>query len=85
MTSHAEGEFEDITFDVHEGEILGLFGYLGAGMTEIARALFGTLKTNTGSITLDDTVSSRKIRRQAKKLGLAYLSENRRATIFPKT
>ncbi len=38
------GEFENVTFDVHEGEILGLFGYLGAGMTEIARALFGRLK-----------------------------------------
>ncbi len=35
------GEFEDVTFTLHEGEILGLFGYLGAGMTEIARAMFG--------------------------------------------
>ncbi|MBX3071084.1 MAG: sugar ABC transporter ATP-binding protein [Thermomicrobiales bacterium] len=79
-----EGEFQDITFDVHKGEILGLFGYLGAGMTEIARALFGTLKTQNGHITLDDQLYKPKTPTQAKRSGLAYLSENRRATLFPK-
>ncbi|MCC6943178.1 MAG: sugar ABC transporter ATP-binding protein [Thermomicrobiales bacterium] len=80
----SEGEFQNITFDVHEGEILGLFGYLGAGMTEIARALFGTLKTQNGHVTLDDQPYKPKTPTQAKRSGLAYLSENRRATLFPK-
>ncbi len=80
----SEGEFDDISFDVHEGEILGLFGYLGAGMTEIARALFGRLKTNGGTVLLDDQPYRAKNPTQAKRLGLAYLSENRRATLFPK-
>lgn len=80
----AEGEFRNISFDVHEGEILGLFGYLGAGMTEIAQALFGTLKTSSGDVTLNEQRFRPKNPTQAKRLGLAYLSENRRATLFPK-
>ncbi|MGE3797107.1 MAG: ATP-binding cassette domain-containing protein [Thermomicrobiales bacterium] len=53
-------------------------------MTEIARALFGTLKTDSGEITLHDAVIKPKSPNKAKKLGIAYLSENRRATLFPK-
>ena len=36
-----EGEFQDVSFDLHEGEILGFAGLIGAGRTELARALFG--------------------------------------------
>jgi ribose transport system ATP-binding protein len=78
------GEFEDVTFTLHEGEILGLFGYLGAGMTEIARTLFGTLKSRGGTITLDGKIIKPSSPVAAKKLGIAYLTENRRATLFPK-
>ena len=35
------GEYEDVTFDVHAGEILGLTGLLGSGRTELALSLFG--------------------------------------------
>jgi ribose transport system ATP-binding protein len=80
----ARGTFEDVSFTVHEGEILGLFGYLGAGMTEIARAIFGTLKTQGGAIVLEGKEIRPKSPAQAKKLGLAYLTENRRATLFPR-
>lgn len=78
------GEFGDVTFTLHAGEILGLFGYLGAGMTEIARTLFGTLKARSGTISLDSKIIKPSSPVAAKKLGIAYLTENRRATIFPK-
>lgn len=78
------GEFEDVSFTLHEGEILGLFGYLGAGMTEIARTIFGMLKPRTGTITLDGKLIKPSSPVAAKKLGIAYLTENRRATLFPK-
>jgi ribose transport system ATP-binding protein len=80
----ATGVFEDIAFEAHEGEILGLFGYLGAGMTEIARAIFGTLKWQSGSIALEGESIKPRSPSQAKRLGLAYLTENRRATLFPR-
>ena len=78
------GAYRDIDFVLHEGEILGLFGYLGAGMTEIARSLFGMLKPRNGTMTLDGRTIKPSNPVAAKKLGIAYLTENRRATIFPK-
>ena len=80
----APKEFEDIALEVRSGEILGMFGYLGAGMTEIARALFGRLKPSTGTIWLDGEQIAPTTPTKAKRYGIAYLTENRRATIFPR-
>ncbi len=80
----APGSFSGISFDLHAGEILGLFGNLGAGMTEIARALFGQVTPAAGEIALDGKPIRPRTTRQAKRLGIAYLSENRRKTIFPR-
>jgi ribose transport system ATP-binding protein len=77
-------EFEDISFEVKHGEILGMFGYLGGGMTEVARALFGRLKPSRGEIMLDGETIQPSTPTKAKRLGIAYLTENRRATIFPR-
>jgi ribose transport system ATP-binding protein len=78
------GEFTDVSFVAHPGEILGIFGNLGAGMTEVARVLFGRDQPTAGTVRLDGRPVSPKTTRDAKKLGIAYLSENRRATIFPR-
>ena len=80
----APGDFSDISFDVKAGEILGMFGYLGGGMTEVARALFGKGRTTRGSIVLDGEIINPRRPSHAKALGIAYLTENRRATIFPR-
>lgn len=45
-------DFADITFDVRHGEILGLTGLVGAGRTELARAIFGLTRPETGRILL---------------------------------
>ena len=47
------GEFEDVSFAIHEGEILGLVGLLGAGRTELALALFGMSRLDSGEIAVD--------------------------------
>jgi ribose transport system ATP-binding protein len=80
----ATGEFEDISFEVRAGEIVGMFGYLGAGMTEIARALFGRLKPSAGVVWLEGEQIRPTTPTKAKRYGIAYLTENRRATIFPR-
>jgi ribose transport system ATP-binding protein len=76
--------FTDLTFTVHQGEILGIFGNLGAGMTEMARVIFGRDRASAGTMLLEGTPIAPKTTKEAKKLGIAYLSENRRATIFPR-
>ena len=61
-----------------------MFGYLGAGMTEMARALFGRVKAAARHDHARWQPSNPRTPRQPKKLGIAYLTENRRATIFPR-
>ncbi|UCF99935.1 MAG: sugar ABC transporter ATP-binding protein [Spirochaetaceae bacterium] len=73
------GEFQDIDFDLYGGEILGFAGLIGAGRTEVARAVFGATRLEAGEITLYNR-SSRPFRHphQALSRGLAYLSEDRK-------
>jgi ribose transport system ATP-binding protein len=78
------GAYEDVTFDIRAGEIVGIFGNLGAGMTEVARTLFGQTPALHGNVALDGMPVAPKTTKQAKNLGIAYLSENRRKTIFPR-
>lgn len=78
------GDYEDVSLQVHQGEILGIFGFLGAGLSEVARTIFGQVRPNTGEMRLNGAVISPRNTEQAKHLGIAYLSENRRATIFPR-
>ena len=46
-----EGAFEQITFDVGEGQVVGMYGLVGSGRTELARCLFGADRISAGSIT----------------------------------
>ena len=78
------GHFHNVSLDVKPGEILGIFGNLGAGMTEMARVLFGRERATVGIVRLDGRPIAPRSTREAKRLGIAYLSENRRATIFPR-
>ncbi|NIN67761.1 MAG: ATP-binding cassette domain-containing protein, partial [Anaerolineae bacterium] len=48
-----EGELHDLSFELHEGEILGIFGLMGAGQPELARALFGLEPSATGHLYID--------------------------------
>lgn len=80
----ATGAFQDVDLEVRAGEIVAIFGFLGAGMTEVARALFGQIRPNAGTVRLDGQPVRIRSSRDAKRLGIAYLTENRRATLFPR-
>lgn len=71
------GQFENISLTVKRGETLGITGLLGAGRTELALALFGMTKPDSGTITLDGKTVSFSSNRDAIKAGVAYLSEDR--------
>jgi simple sugar transport system ATP-binding protein len=72
-----EGEFDDVSFVLHEGEILGLIGLLGAGRTELALALFGMTPLESGEILLDGAPRRLRSNQDAITAGIAYLSEDR--------
>jgi len=71
---------QDISFDVCRGEIVGMAGLVGAGRTEVARAIFGVDRRTTGQILLDDRELSIDSPRDAIASGIALLTEDRKRT-----
>ena len=71
------GYFHDVSFTLHQGEILGVAGLVGAGRTELAQALFGVDPIDAGEVWLDGIRFVPRSPRQAIRCGLAYLPENR--------
>lgn len=73
-----KGQFEDISFKVHKGEILGLVGLVGAGRTETMQALFGMTKPESGEIILKGQKVNFTCPADAIKSGIAYVTEDRK-------
>src|SRR5262249_49615274 len=71
------GEFRDISFQVRQGEILGFAGLVGAGRTEVARAIFGVTRPEAGMILLDGPPVSLSSPTEAMRHGVAYVPEDR--------
>ncbi len=71
------GEFSDVSFALHPGEILGLIGLLGAGRTELALSLFGMTPLESGEILVNGTPTTLRSNQDAVAAGIAYVSEDR--------
>ena len=71
------GEFEDVSFAIHEGEVLGLIGLLGSGRTELALSLFGMSRLDRGEIAVDGQRVRLLSNKAAITAGIAYASEDR--------
>jgi ribose transport system ATP-binding protein len=71
-------ELKDVTFNLNKGEILGFAGLMGAGRTEVARAIFGADKIDSGEIIVKGKVVDIKSPNDAVKHGIGYLSEDRK-------
>lgn len=72
------GVLQDICFDLHKGEILGFAGLVGAGRTEVARAIMGADKGVTGEITLNGTPYHVTDVPTAIQKGIGLISEDRK-------
>jgi ribose transport system ATP-binding protein len=68
----------DISFELHEGEILGMAGLMGSGRTETARAIFGADEVQSGSIEIRGRRVSIRSPSDAVASGIGYLSEDRK-------
>lgn len=71
------GAFEDISFEIHAGEVLGFAGLVGARRTDVGLALFGIAPAERGTVTLDGKPARVSNPRQAMNLGIAYSTEDR--------
>ncbi len=69
--------FKNISFQVHEGEILGITGLLGSGRTELAMSLFGLLPADSGDVFLDGKRIEINSPPEAIKNKIGYVPEDR--------
>jgi len=76
------GAFTDIHFDLHQGEILGIFGFMGAGQIQLARCLFGAEQPQSGALTLNGQPLALANTSMARNAGIAYVPENRRNSLM---
>lgn len=68
----------DVSFKLRKGEILGFAGLMGAGRTEVARAIFGADAPTSGEVLVDGQRVTIRAPRQAVACGIGYLSEDRK-------
>ncbi|MCA9978310.1 MAG: sugar ABC transporter ATP-binding protein, partial [Anaerolineales bacterium] len=71
------GAFDNISFTLHAGEILGMAGLVGAGRTDVACAIFGIKPADTGQIIIDGQQVTVRNPQQAMSLGISYVPEDR--------
>jgi ribose transport system ATP-binding protein len=76
------GAYRDVSLRVREGEVLGIYGFLGAGQLELARTLFGLLPAERGRIVLDGSAVRLSSASRARRHGMAFVPESRRMMLF---
>ena len=73
------GQFKDVSLQLHRGEILGLYGLVGAGRTEFARLLVGAERADTGELTIcGKPAKVQNMRDALTKYKMGYVTENRK-------
>ena len=73
------GEFSDVSFSVHSGEIVGLAGLVGSGRSEIVETVYGARKADAGRVTVDGKVLRRGSVSAAIRAGLGLAPEERKS------
>ncbi len=73
-------EFQNVSFDVHRGEIVGMAGLMGAGRSELMMSLFGVTKRESGEVWLNGEKVEIKSPKDAIRHKIAFLTEDRKLT-----
>ncbi len=76
------GAFRDVSLQVRAGEVLGIYGFMGSGQLELARALFGKQPPRAGHISVNGRPATLRSTAQAKRAGIALVPESRRSMLF---
>lgn len=80
LTGESQPSLNDVSFELREGEILGVAGLVGAKRTDVLEALFGMRKISKGSIILHNKEIKNNDPQQAMRHGFALVTEERRVT-----
>jgi ribose transport system ATP-binding protein len=72
------GVFENISFNIRRGEIVGFSGLVGAGRTEVMRAIFGADEFDSGEVFINNKKVKISCPKDAMKNGIAFLTEDRK-------
>lgn len=72
------GQFEDISFSVRQGEVVGLYGLVGAGRSEVAESIFGARSLDSGRIVMDGEEITVRSTRDAVLAGIGFVPEDRK-------
>jgi simple sugar transport system ATP-binding protein len=72
-----KNNFKNISFTLHEGEVIGIIGTLGSGRTELALSIFGMNKNDSGRILIEGKELNIKSNIDAIRFGIGYLPEDR--------
>lgn len=80
---NVKGTLNDLSFEIRKGEILGLFGLMGAGRSELAEAIFGLLPITSGHIFMNGQEVKIKRPSDAIRNGLGLLTRDRREGLVP--
>lgn len=76
------GAFRDVSFTLRAGEVLGIYGFMGAGQLDLARALFGKTPPERGAVRIEGHPVRLRNTAQACRAGLAFVPESRRSMLF---
>ena len=76
------GAFHDVSLQVRAGEVLGIYGFMGSGQLELARALFGRVRTASGHIAINGRRRRLRSTAAARRAGIALVPESRRSMLF---
>jgi ribose transport system ATP-binding protein len=74
--------YQNVSFAARGGEVLGVYGFMGCGQLELARTLFGRLRPDRGSLSLGGAPARFANTSAARRAGVAYVAESRRAMLF---
>lgn len=80
LTAVQQPSIQDVSFELHKGEILGIAGLVGAKRTDIVETIFGIREKAEGTITLNGKEVKNKTPNEAIENGFALVTEERRAT-----
>ena len=73
-----EGSFSGVSFSLRRGEVLGMFGLVGSGRTQVARCIFGADPFTAGEVRLGNKIVHPRSPKEAVEAGIALLTEDRK-------